>query len=159
MRPGVIESVVVMAVAAGGLRDAWRLSGVLREGGAFHSAMGPDTYLAVVSATLLLCGVWNLIRTRREDGVRRAAEEAEPGGRLGPVARVALVMLAYVATFPILGYLLATLIFFPVAFFVFGVRPWKKSLIVGVVVTAVFYVLFAHFAELPLPKGLLDFGL
>jgi hypothetical protein len=27
------------------------------------------------------------------------------------------------------------------------------------VVTAVFFILFAHFAELPLPKGLLDFGL
>ena len=159
MQAGVIESLVVMTVAGIGLRDAWRLSAALRAGGTFHSAMGPDTYLAVVSGGLLFCGVWSLIGTRRDKGATRANGEAESGVGFGQVARVALVLIAYVAAFPIFGYLLATLIFFPVAFFVFGVRPWKKSLIVGVVVTAVFYVLFAHFAELPLPKGFLDFGL
>jgi len=50
------------------------------------------------------------------------------------------------------------LLFFPVAFFVFGVRPWARSVAVGVVLAVAFYFLFAHFAELPLPKGLLDFG-
>jgi hypothetical protein len=159
MRAGLIESLVVMAVAGVGLADAWRLSGVLRAGGAFHSNMGPDTYLAAVSVGLLLCGIWALIGTKRDDGAPNAGERAGSGGQASQVARVVLVLVAYVAAFPILGYLLATLIFFPVGFFVFGVRPWTKSLIVGVVVTAVFFVLFAHFAELPLPKGLLDFGL
>ena len=158
MRGGVIESLVVMAVAGIGLGDAWRLSRALRAGGAFHSDMGPDTYLAVISAALLLCGAWNLIGARRDRTAPRAGGGADGGG-LGQVGLVTLVLIAYVAAFPILGYLLATLIFFPVSFFVFGVRPWTKSLIVGVVVTAVFFVLFAHFAELPLPKGLLDFGL
>ena len=158
MRAGVIESLVVVAVSGIGLRDAWRLSGALRGGGAFHGLMGPDTYLAVVSTLLLLCGVWSLIGARRDGGPPRPAGRSESGSRIGPVARVALLIAAYVAAFPTLGYLLATLIFFPATFFAFGVRPWRKSLIIGVVVTAVFYVLFAHFAELPLPKGLLDFG-
>jgi putative tricarboxylic transport membrane protein len=158
MRAGVIESLVVLTVAGIGLRDAWRLSGALRAGGTFHSAMGPDTYLAVVSGGLLLCGVRSLIRTTPDKGPTRAGGEAESSGGFGQVARVVLVLIAYVAAFPVLGYLLATLIFFPIAFFLFGVRPWTKSLIIGAVVTAVFYVLFAYFAELPLPKGLLDFG-
>ena len=159
MQAGVIESLVVMTVAGIGLHDAWRLSGALRAGGTFHSAMGPDTYLAVVSTGLLLCGVWSLIRTSRDEGTTRSGGEAESSVGFGQVARVVLVLIGYVAAFPIFGYLLATLIFFPVAFFVFGVRPWTKSLTIGVLVTAVFYVLFAHFAGLPLPKGLLDFGL
>jgi hypothetical protein len=159
MRTGVIESLVVMAVAGIGLRDAWRLSGALRAGGAFHSALGPDTYLAVVSGVLLLCSVWDLIGTRRDKSAPRAGGEAESGSGFGQVARVVLLLIGYVAAFPIIGYLLATLIFFPVAFFVFGVRPWTKSLTIGVLVTAVFYVLFAHFAELPLPRGLLNLGL
>ncbi len=159
MRAGVIESLVVLAVAGIGLRDAWRLSGALRAGGAFHSALGPDTYLAAVSTGLLLCGLWSLIGARRGRGAARAGEESAAGVGLGRVALVVLVLIGYVTAFPIFGYLLATLIFFPVAFFVFGVRPWTKSLIIGVAITAVFYVLFAHFAELPLPRGLLDFGL
>jgi hypothetical protein len=159
MRAGLIESLVVMAVGGIGLRDAWRLSGALRGGGEFHSAMGPDTYLGVVSTALLLCGLWNLIRSSRDVSVLLPAKTAESGSGIGQVALVAIAMIAYVAAFPLLGYLLATLIFFPVGFFVFGVRPWTKSLIVGVVVTVVFYALFAYFAELPVPKGLLDFGL
>jgi len=159
MRAGLIESLVVTAVAGAGLADAWRLSGVLRARGAFHSNMGPDTYLAAVSAALLLCGLWNAIGTKRDDARPRAREGVGSGGQAGQVVRVVLVLIAYVAAFPLLGYLLATLIFFPVGFFVFGVRPWTKSLIVGVAVAAMFFVLFAHFAELPLPKGLLDFGL
>jgi len=158
MRAGVIESLVVLAVAGIGLRDAWRLSGTLRAGGAFHSAMGPDTYLAVVSTGLLLCGFWSLIGARRGKGATRAGGEAESRVGFGQVARVILVLIGYVAAFPIFGYLLATLIFFPVAFSIFGVKPWTKSLTIGVLVTMVFYILFAHFAELPLPKGLLDLG-
>jgi hypothetical protein len=159
MRAGLIESLVVMAAAGIGLGDAWRLSGALRAGGTFHSAMGPDTYLATVSATLLLCGVWNLVGTRRDKETPGAHGAEDSGGLAGQVLRVVVLLIAYVAAFPILGYLLATLIFFPVAFFIFGVRPWTKSLVIGVVVTAVFFILFAYFAELPLPKGVLDFGL
>jgi hypothetical protein len=159
MRAGVIESLVVMAVAGIGLGDAWRLSHVLRAGGAFPSAMGPDTYLAAVSAALLLCGAWNLVGARREQRAPRAGGGPDARDGLGQVGLVVLLLIAYVAAFPTLGYLLATLIFFPVTFFVFGVRPWTKSLIIGAAVTAVFFVLFAYFAELPLPKGLLDFGL
>ncbi len=159
MRAGLTESLVVMAVAGIGLRDAWRLSAALRAGGTYHSTMGPDIYLAVVSTGLLLCGFWSLIGVRRGKGATRADGETESGVGSGQVARVVLVLIGYAAAFPVLGYTLATLIFFPVAFFVFGVRPWTKSLTIGVLVTAVFYVLFAHFAELPLPRGLLDFGL
>jgi hypothetical protein len=44
--------------------------------------------------------------------------------------------------------------FFPVFYFTFGVRPWLRSIIVGLITAALFYAIFAHFAEMPLPKGL-----
>ncbi len=156
MRAGTLESLVIMAVAVVGLLDAWRLSGALRGGGAFHGLMGPDTYLAVIATVFLLCGVWNLTAQRR-DPHASPATLGTTSWQFGPVAQVVLVMLLYVAAFPILGYLLASFVFFPVVFFIFGVRPWRKSIVIGVAATLVFYALFAYFAELPLPRGVLDF--
>ena len=108
----------------------------------------------MVSAALLLCGAWHWFRSR---GERAPSAGPEPGEGVRQVGRLVLLLVGYVAAFPFLGYLLATLAFFPVAFFLFGVRP-AKSLAIGVLVAAIFYVLFAYVAELPLPKGLLDFS-
>ena len=154
MRARLFGALAVMALAAVGLSDARRLSGALRSSGTYHGDMGPDIYLAVVSSALLLCGVWHLTRGR-VDSSPRADEGPDHGMR--QVRRLVVLLVAYMAAFSSLGYLLATLIFFPVAFFLFGVRP-LKSVAIGVLAAAIFYVLFAYFAELPLPKGLLDFG-
>ncbi|HYL81698.1 MAG TPA: tripartite tricarboxylate transporter TctB family protein [Candidatus Acidoferrum sp.] len=72
------------------------------------------------------------------------------------MALVSVILAVYACAFPFLGYLVATMLFFPVTYFVFGVRPWLKSAWVGVFTAALFYVIFAHFAEIPLPKGFLE---
>ena len=69
---------------------------------------------------------------------------------------VAMVLILYTVTMPFLGYLLATVIFFPVIYLIFGVRPWTKGVVVGVITTAIFYAIFAYLADLPLPKGFLE---
>jgi len=158
MRVELIESLAVIAVSAIGLHDAWRLARALRGGGAYHGVMGPDAYLAAVATALLVCGAAALVKACRMPAAAPAGHAAGSSPQVRQVALVVAVLVAYVAAFPLLGYLLATLLFFPVAFFVFGVRPWTRSVAVGVVLAAAFYVLFAHVAELPLPKGLLDFG-
>jgi cytochrome b561 len=156
MYKSLAESLVVIFLAALGIADALRLSSIVRAGGTFHDVIGPDRYLGTISVGLLFCGVWTLVKNLK--GVRQPPikkEEGE-GSQVTLVVLVALVLVVYTFVIPILGYLLATSFFFPVIYFIFGVRPWLKSIIVGLSTTAVFYAIFAYFAEMPLPKGLLE---
>ena len=159
MYQGLVESILVIALAGLGLTDAWRLSESVRAGGTFHDVVGPDRYLIVLSLGLLVCGAWNLIGSlkeiRRHD-LKTPGEPAKKEGKLNLVVLVAVVLILYMAAFPFLGYLLATAIFFPVIYFIFGLRPWTKSVIVGILTAALFYVIFAYFSDMPLPKGLFE---
>ncbi len=154
----LLEGMAVIVLAGLGIADAWRLSHAVRAGGAFHDVIGPDRYLAVIAGALLICGVAYLVTHWRERRQRhaRAPKEAAEGVEPHQVAVVSAALILYALAFPVLGYLLATILFFPVTFFIFGVRPWAKSAWVGVVSAVLFYVMFAHFAEIPLPKGFLE---
>jgi hypothetical protein len=153
---GLVESLLVIAVALLGITDAWRLSSVVRGGGTFHDVIGPDRYLGAISAGLLFCGVWNLVtglKSRKPPQVKGGETEKS---QVNLVVLVAFLLVVYTFAIPTLGYLPATSIFFPVIYFIFGVRPWPKSIMVGLITTALFYAIFAYVAEMPLPKGLLE---
>jgi hypothetical protein len=153
---GLIESLVVVALSLVGMVDAWRLSGVVRGGGPYHDVIGPDRYLGVISVGLLVCGVLNLVSSLKRPG-RPEIRRGEGGGsQVTLVTVVIFVLVIYTLLIPALGYLLATSIFFPVIYFLFGVRSWLKSVVIGLSTAAFFYAIFEYFAEIPLPKGLLE---
>jgi putative tricarboxylic transport membrane protein len=156
MYRGLAESLVVILLAALGIADAWRLSNLVRAGGTFHDVIGPDRYLGVISAGLFICGVWNLIAGLKSRKLSRGKRGEREGSQFNQVVLVAFLLFVYTFAIPMLGYLLATSIFFPVIYFIFGVRPWPKSIIVGLITAGLFYAIFAHFAEMPLPKGLFE---
>lgn len=153
---GLAESIVVIFLAALGIADAWKLSSLVRAGGTFHDVIGPDRYLGVISAGLLFCGVWNLVAVLRNSKPPQAKTEKKEGTQVKQVVLVVFLLFAYTFAIPMLGYLLATSIFFPVIYFIFGLRPWPKSIIIGLITAALFYAIFAYFAEMPLPKGFLE---
>ena len=154
MVKGLVESLLVIALAGLGIADAWRLSGAVRPGGTFHDVIGPDRYLGAISVGLLICGVCNLVVSLRGASSPHVKKEEGRGSQVTMVVLVAFVLALYTFAMPILGYLLATSFFFPVIYFIFGVRPWPKSMIIGLITAGLFYAIFAHFAEMPVPKGL-----
>ncbi len=156
MRKDWMESILVMILAVLGLVDAWRLSAAIRPAGTFHDVIGPDRYLGFISAGLFLCGILKLTARSKTPGPRPTEKEESEMSRVSPVVRVVFLLVAYLFAFPILGYLPATVIFFPVLYFMFGVRPWPKSVVVGLITAALFYAIFAYLAEMPLPKGFLE---
>ncbi len=152
----LLEAMAVIILAGLGLADAWRLAHAVRAGDGFPDVIGPDRYLAAVAGGLLVCGVAYLWSQSRRRGRLLAPAQAAEGVRSLQVVLVSAILVVYVLAFPVLGYLLATILFFPVIFFVFGVRPWPKSAWVGVLTAVLFYVIFFHFAEIPLPRGFLE---
>ena len=153
---GLVESILIIALGALGIADAWRLSILVRAGGTFHDVIGPDRYLGIISAGLLICGVWNLVAVVKSRKPLQGKGEEKEGSQVKQVVLVTFLLFVYTFAIPMLGYLLATFIFFPVIYFIFGVRPWPKIIIVGLITAALFYAIFAYFAEMPLPKGLFE---
>jgi putative tricarboxylic transport membrane protein len=156
MYKSLAESFLIVIVALLGIADAWRLSSVVRAGGTFHDVIGPDRYLGAISVGLLLCGIWALSKNLKIARPPMIKKEEGKGSHVHQVVLVVFVLVLYAFAMPILGYLLATCFFFPVIYFIFGVRPWLKSILIGLSTTAVFYAIFEYFAEMPLPKGLLE---
>jgi hypothetical protein len=156
MYKGLAESMVVIFLATLGIADAWRLSSVVRAGGTFHDVVGPDRYLGAISVGLLFCGIWALAKNLK-GGRQTPIQKGESAqNQVTLVGLVVIVLVLYAFAMPILGYLLATSFFFPIIYFIFGVRSWLKSILVGLSTTAMFYAIFEYFAEMPLPKGLLE---
>ena len=156
MHKSLAESFLVVIVALLGIADAWRLSRVVRAGGTFHDVIGPDRYLGAISVGLLFCGIWVLAKNLKIPRSPLLKKEEKERSQVNQVVLVVFVLVLYAFAMPILGYLLATCLFFPVIYFIFGVRPWLKSVIIGLSTTVVFYAIFEYFAEMPLPKGLLE---
>jgi putative tricarboxylic transport membrane protein len=152
---GLVESILVIVLAGLGIADAWRLSGALRGGAKFHDVIGPDRYLAAISVGLLICGIWQLAGGLKGQG-STTGKKKEGDSHTGMIVLVIFVLILYSVLLPVLGYLIGTLLFFPIVFFIFGVRSWVKSLIVGLLTAVIFYAIFEHFAELSLPKGFLE---
>lgn len=156
MNKGLAESLVVIFLGGLGIVDTWRLSSLIRAGGAFHDVIGPDRYLGVISVGLFICGVLNLIGGLKSRKLPQVKGERKDRSQLNQVVLVAFLLFAYTFAIPMLGYLPATTIFFPVIYYTFGVRPWTRSVAVGLMTTVLFYAVFAYFAEMPLPKGFFE---
>lgn len=158
MYKGLLESIAVIFLALLGITDAWRLSKLVRTGSPFHDVIGPDRYLGFICAGLLICGIWSLVAGLKsgKSSQRRPRVAEESHVHVNLVILVAFLLVVYTFAIQFLGYLPATSVFFPILYFIFGVRPWLKSILVGLVTTALFYAIFAYFAEMPLPKGLLE---
>ncbi len=156
MYKGLVESLVVIFLGGLGIADAWRLSNLIRAGGVFHDVIGPDRYLGIISAGLFICGMLSLIAGLESRKPPQVKAEGKDRSQLNQVVLVTFLLFAYTFAIPMLGYLPATTIFFPVIYYTFGVRPWPRSVVVGLVTTAIFYAIFAYFAEMPLPKGLFE---
>jgi len=152
----MVESFLIMALACLGLADAWRLSNAVRAGGAFHDVIGPDRYLGAISVGLLLCGALNLVSSLKRPGRPEIRRGEEGGSQVTLVIVVSFVLVIYTLLIQILGYLFATSIFFPIIYYLFGVRSWRKSVVIGLSTALFFYAIFEYFAEIPLPKGLLQ---
>jgi hypothetical protein len=66
-----------------------------------------------------------------------------------------LVFFLYIVLIDILGYLIPTLLFFLLEFWLAGVKSWKTNVALTLIVTFVFYAIFIRYCRIVFPDGLL----
>jgi len=149
MKINLPESLVVIGVGVLGLIGSIKLESELSTIGA-SVILGPSKYTGVISLVLITCGLIALI------GSLRKARIAQGSSGFSSSSRAILLMgvlLGYAAVVPYVGYVVGSLGFFPAFFHISGTRPWHKSLLLGFVMAALFYLAFVYLAAIPVPKG------
>lgn len=150
MAIGLYEGLVIIGIGLLGLFGSIQLDQQLSTM-SIGVVMGPAKYIGVISLILIICGmipVSGHLLKRRSGYPPAAPRLASARGGI-----LVVVLLAWVAAVPKLGFTIGGLGFFPLLFYVSGLRPWFKSLVVGVITAALFYVVFVVGAKMPVPKG------
>lgn len=106
----------------------------------------------VVAIAMYLALVFVLRDALRD---RRSAEGTADGLHLADPLKIVLLTATYIAVFPTIGYVLATLPYVYLLFYVFRFdeRSQLKRVAYTLAITAVFYLLFAQFFGVRLPKA------
>lgn len=151
MKISLYEGIFITGVGLIGLIGSVHLENQLNTMG-MVGTMGPAKYTLVVSMILVVCGIIAII------GHLRRSRSATTGETLRIISTEGIiliaVLLAWIAAVSIFGYVIGIIFFFPVLFYVTGLRPWFKSLIVGLITAMLFYAAFVLGVKLPVPKGI-----
>jgi putative tricarboxylic transport membrane protein len=148
--------IVAVALLAVGLLVLYQTFQIAQGGG--YSAVGPRFFPLMVAVSLIVLSVIFLLRaTVRPDHVlaeQAAAEESATHWPTVGLTTVALVVYAF--ALGMLGYIVATALFFLAVARVLGSRHPARDLLVGIVLGVTIYVVFTRFLGVRLPGGVLD---
>jgi putative tricarboxylic transport membrane protein len=114
-------------------------------------------YVTALSVALVVTAlVYGYLAWRRARALPPAAAASVAQAPKGAVWPVYAAIVGYAVLIPVLGYPIATALFLAAEFRLLGVRSWGRNVALSLAVTAVFYVLFAHYAEMIFPRGVLS---
>jgi hypothetical protein len=149
----IAECTALMAIAAIGLWGG--IDSFLRSDARTQSSMiKPGMFVAALSVALIVTAlVYGYLAWRRMRAAPPAAAASPVQAAKGAVWPVYAAIVGYGVLIPVLGYPLATVLFLVAEFRLLGVRSWPRNVALSLVVTAAFYVLFVHYAEMIFPRG------
>jgi putative tricarboxylic transport membrane protein len=131
------------------------------ESGMFTDPIGPRAFFYACGLVFILGGAANIVQRYMSrapyPGPMIPAEgvEDEPGypSSFGRAALIALVSLFYILTFRRLGYLIGTPLYILAALWILEQRNWLFNIIVALIFTVTFYLIFAQLLGVWLPVG------
>ena len=114
--------------------------------------LGPGYYLLALSIGVLATGIVYIFKHAKEPSVAREKTSREMSIRLiGSFVSCAL----YLVLIEVIGYLMATIVFFALMFRIVGIKPWAYNIVLSILFSAVYYVVFVTYFNMAFPKGLL----
>lgn len=116
-----------------------------------YAQIGPDIFPYIVATGLFIFGALTVVLARRRDFPEREAMN------WGPVLWIIAALLAQtIALYGGAGFIVASGILFGGAARGFGRKPLWLTILVGIVLSALLYVLFREGLGLSLPAGLIE---
>jgi hypothetical protein len=149
-RKTLIEAMIVVAFGLAAMVEGLRLV-VYKDPYVFYDPVGPGFYVLALSVGLLIVGAVHLVVNYRKFGVvAHTAGSREMRQLLSSI----IILVLYLLLISFAGYFVATLLFFLLQFRVTGVKSWRTNVILTLLFTAVYYVIFVRLCEMVFPRGI-----
>jgi hypothetical protein len=151
-RAAIIEGIVLIVLGLIGAVEAIRLI-IDKASQTVQDVLGAGPYVLVVSIPLIVVGLLHVFSHRR---IPRGEGEATVNREM----RMRILLMTgtcalYILLISVVGYLLATFLFFLLEFKVVGVKSWRTNLIVTASMGAAYYIVFIKLCDLIFPRGII----
>jgi hypothetical protein len=151
-RTVLIEGILLLVIGLVSAGEGMHLI-VDKDPNIIYDMIGPGYYVLLLSIALMATGVVHLIVNYRK---RLIMEKVEVTGEMRRrMISIVAVMAIYTFLIGITGYLVATIVFFLLEFRVIGIKSWRLNVILTIVLTAVYYIVFIRYCDMVFPRGIL----
>ena len=118
-----------------------------------YDPLGPGLYVVGVGLGLMVLGIVHLSVNHR----RLSVEEKVPVARKMKtrVLLTVVTCVVYVVLIKLLGYLLATFLFFFMQFKVQGIKSWFSIVALALILSGLYFLVFVQYCSVIFPRGVL----
>ena len=153
MRIGLlIEGILLLVIGLVSLIEGLRLI-LYKDPVILYDVLGPGDYILVLGLTLIFVAVVHVI-VNYSKSIKGKVEMVSKVMRTRMISIVVVIMI-YTFLIDIVGYLVATIFFFLTEFRVMGIKSWRLNIILSIVLTGVYYIVFVQYGDMVFPRGVL----
>jgi hypothetical protein len=147
----LIEAILFLVLGLAGMAEGLRLV-IYKDPYTLYDPVGPGLYVIAIGTGLMALGVVHLIANYR----KLPAGEKVPVDRKMRIRMLSTVAacVIYIFLISIVGYLLATIIFFFLEFRVEGIKSWPLVVVLSLVLSAFYYFIFVQYCSVVFPRGI-----
>jgi len=150
-RTVLIEGIFLLVVSFVGVGESIRLISDI-DPHTVYDALGPGYYILFLSLALTAAGTAHLI-VHYGKGVAAEKVVVDKAMRMKMIYMV-LAMALYLLLIDIIGYLIATPLFFLMEFRLAGITSWRRNIILTAIVSALYYFVFVEYCSMVFPRGI-----
>jgi hypothetical protein len=148
----LFEGIVLLVIGLVGIIEGVRLV-IYKDPNTLYDPIGPGYYVAFSSLFLIVTAFSYIIIHRNAISLEKKLVTKEQRVRLFSSIGVIALYLFLIHT---VGYLLSTILFLITQFWISGVKSWKVNIIISIVVTACYYLVFIKYCSMVFPRGIFD---
>jgi putative tricarboxylic transport membrane protein len=147
----VIEGILMGMIGIAALIEGLRLI-FHKDPMVVYDILGPGFYILIISIALIITALLHVILNQKKIPSLEKVTGSKPLGR--KVISTVAVCAIYIYLIDVVGYVVATVIFFLLEFKITGVKSWWVNFLLTVVLTGANYLVFVKFCDVVFPRGI-----
>ena len=148
----LFEGILLIIISAVAIVEGFRLV-IYKPPHVVQDPLGPGLYVILLSLGTMASGVAHLV-AKYKTSVRIENNSTSTEMKI-KVMSVVGVFVLYLFLIPIVGYVVATMIFFFLEFRVSGVKSWLTNIASTLIFSMAYYIIFVKCCEMIFPIGIL----
>ena len=121
--------------------------------GVLYDKLGPGYFILMIGVALTVTGTCHFFSGQQKGNSGNKAKT--DGEAVILVVNTIVASAGYIFLINIFGYALSTFLFFIAQLWIFGVRLWKTNIVLALIFTTAYFLIFVEFCTLIFPRGYL----